>query len=242
MEDKLDKLMIAEECKANKDDNTYTIVGSIEKTDRDRDVLKVAGIDLKNYKKNSVVLWAHNNRELPIGKTERVWKKDGKLMFKIKFASAEHNPIAPFVEQQFKDGFLNAFSISFIPNYETVSYDEKKGIRFINNSELLELSAVPIPANPDAVMVRELEARVEKAGLKEYFPEIKEEVDRDETIAKLEGKIAELELALAEKELEEETEDDIYTQLYDEYSGALGRNCDHTDDQTDDTLGIDDLF
>lgn len=161
MEDKLQKLFIVK-TKAN-NDGTITAVGSIQRTDRDKDIVKIDGINVKNYKKNPVVLWAHQYSELPIGKALRVWKKDGKLLFKIKWADAEHNPIAPFIAKQYEDGFLNAFSMSFIVDYSTITYDEKKGERTINDGELLEVSGVPVPANADALIMREYRARCEKA-------------------------------------------------------------------------------
>ena len=260
MSDKMEKLLIV---KAKADDNrTITAIGSLEKTDRDKDIVKVAGINVKAYKKNPVVLFAHGHRDLPIGKATRVWKKDGQLNFKIEFAEEKHNPMAPFVYEQYKDGFLNAFSISFIPDYSTTTYDEKKGVRTIHDSELLEISAVPVPANADALIMREYRDRCEKAwdngnldglDLNEIDDaieksKVEEPIDKEaqedlhKTITELESKIAELSLQVKEQEVEEETTDDIYTQLYDEFVGPSGQeDPEQTGEQTVEPLTIEDV-
>lgn len=165
MENKIQKHIII---KATDDgDKTITAVGSIEKTDRDMDVVGIENMDLKNYKLNPVVFLNHDHRSLPIGKAEKVWKEDNKLMFKIKFADETQNPMAPFVYESVKAGFLNALSIGFIPDYDTMSYkqDKKtnKQTRYIDKSELYEVSIVGVPANPSALVVREYKEFLNKS-------------------------------------------------------------------------------
>jgi hypothetical protein len=100
MEDKITRLFMV---KTKAEDNrTITAIGSIQKIDRDRDIVDIDGINVKNYKNNPVVLWAHQGRELPVGKTKRVWKKDGQLNFKIEFSTEKHNPLSDFVYENYK--------------------------------------------------------------------------------------------------------------------------------------------
>jgi HK97 family phage prohead protease len=123
----------------------------------------VKGVQTKNYKKNPVVLLNHDYYDFPIGKAvgKMVWAEDDTLKFKIQFASEDENPKAGIAYKLFKGGYMNAFSLGFIPNFEKTEYleDNKKGARRIfHEAELLEISAVSVPANQEA-----LRASCEKA-------------------------------------------------------------------------------
>lgn len=131
-----------------------TAIGSSSNVDRDKEIVNVKGLDINKYKENPVLLWAHKHDSLPIGRAIKISKtKDGELKFELEFADAETNPFADTVYRLYKGGFLNAFSIGFLPDYKSVEYDEKSGVVTINKSELLELSAVPVPANSDARVI-----------------------------------------------------------------------------------------
>lgn len=134
-------------------ERTLEFIGSTESVDRVGDVIEAAGWQLKNYKVNPVFLWAHDYRMPPIGKATRVWKSEGKLKFQIEFADAETYDFADTIFRLYKGGFLNAVSVGFEP-IEHESLDEKgdsRGIRY-KKQDLLELSAVPVPANAEALM------------------------------------------------------------------------------------------
>lgn len=140
-------------------ERTITAIGSKEVIDRDGDVIVVKGINLKEYKKNPVVLFAHDHRGIPVGKTKRVWVDGNELKFKIEFATADENPMAESLFRLYKKGFMSSFSIGFIPDFQTMEYPEQKSRGkkkqprcIINNSELLEISCVSVPANPSALM------------------------------------------------------------------------------------------
>jgi len=113
--------------------------------DRHGEVLDIKGLDLSKYKENPVVAWSHNYDELPIGKATKITKtKDGKLKAKMIFAVNE-NPKAKVVYDLFKGGFLNAFSIGFMAT-------EMDGNTY-TKSEMLEFSAVLVPANSEALVL-----------------------------------------------------------------------------------------
>lgn len=118
--------------------------------DRDRDTLKVDGWELDDYRKNPVVLWAHNYYGLPIGKAETVLPKSGVLKATAEFATAEMNPLAESVYRMLKAGFLRATSVGFQPLKH--AYDEERGGFDFLKQSLLEFSVVPVPANPQALM------------------------------------------------------------------------------------------
>lgn len=116
--------------------------------DRHGEIVDIDGIDLKNYEKNPVVMWAHDYSLPPIGKTLSLTKeKIGKKMVLktvMEFATGISD-LAREVYNLYKEGFMNAFSIGFIP------LDEEGNT--YTKSELLEYSAVPIPANPNALLL-----------------------------------------------------------------------------------------
>lgn len=127
---------------------------SSERVDRMGDVIMVNGWDLKEYKKNPVVLFGHASRVPPIGKALNVRKEDGVLKATAEFMPPEISAFADSIYQMYKAKYLRATSVGFIPlKWEAITDDKGdwQGYRFIK-SELLEFSCVPIPANPDALM------------------------------------------------------------------------------------------
>jgi len=114
--------------------------------------------DIKNYLKNPVILWLHNTDhavdKLPIGRTLSLAEDDQGLFKQIQFD--KENEFAMRVFSAYERGFLNSFSVGFIPKkYQMDDMGEgRKGITW-TDAELLESSAVPIPANPGATMDRE---------------------------------------------------------------------------------------
>ena len=122
---------------------------STETPDSYDDVIKADGWDLERFKKNPVVLWAHDHRQPPVGQALSVEVKDGDLVASAKFADAETYAFADTVFRLLQEKFLRATSVGFFPKEWT--YDEERhGYNFIEQ-ELFEFSVVPVPANPDAL-------------------------------------------------------------------------------------------
>jgi HK97 family phage prohead protease len=128
-----------------KADGIYRFIGSTAAVDRVGEVVE-QNWNLENYKKNPVILYGHDQTGLPIGKAVNVAVENGALTFDVKFVPAEVYPFAGTVEAMYRDGFLNAVSVGFIPT----DIDGNT----IKAAELLELSAVPVPANHEALMQR----------------------------------------------------------------------------------------
>ena len=138
-------------------ENEMTIVHLItaETEDRHGDVVRSEGMDDKSYSKNPVVLYGHDQWSFPIGKS--VWRKpyvkDGVkgVLAKTKFAPTEEGKL---VFELWKEGFLNASSIGFIPKEGAVEPIVKENNHtgyYIRDWELLEYSIVPVPANANAL-------------------------------------------------------------------------------------------
>lgn len=142
-------------------DRVLRFIGSDETPDRDNDIIEVAGWELVNYRKNPVFLWAHDYRFPPIGRAVKVSKEEGGLMFDIEFPAEGVFPFADLIYNLYKGKFLRATSVGFIPKKSKPRDDDlvdeslpewRRGTRY-QKQELLELSAVPVPSNPNALEV-----------------------------------------------------------------------------------------
>lgn len=133
-------------------DRTLTFVGSNELIDRDNEVIRADGWDLKNYRKNPVILFAHDYRSPAVGKALKVWAEKDRLKFKVQFPEMEEYGFADTLYKLYKGGFMKAVSVGFMPREWEWGKEEDGPRRIFTQQELLELSLVPVPANPDAVM------------------------------------------------------------------------------------------
>jgi len=127
-------------------ENKFHAVFSTAKEDRHGDVVEQKW-DLKNFKNNPVYLDSHNYNSIEhiIGKIENAKVKDGKLQGDIVYALDSEKGMLAY--KLTKGGFLNTSSVGFVP----LEFDEKDYSKILN-SELLEISAVSVPANPEALM------------------------------------------------------------------------------------------
>ena len=214
------------EIKADKENKrTMEFIASKEVADRDNEIIKIKGIDLKNYKKNPIILWSHNRNDLPIGKATRITKSGDTLKMKVQFADYETNPFADQVYRLLKGGYLNATSIGFMPDYEKVEYNEKKRQRIFNKVELFELSIVNVPANQEALATgksinKAFEDGVITSDELEAWTSETPETEKD-----LIDKIAALEQEI--KKLKEELNEDTYFEkLFEEFKSADGTSND----------------
>lgn len=131
---------------------------SKEVVDRDGDILRASGVDFSNYMKNPVFLSFHNSREFPLGKVTKFWVEGNEVKAIVYFPTLEElssNPeqasekakLVDFTYHCYKTGMLNAVSVGFIP----VEWIETENGYDILKWELLEFSAVAVPANQDAI-------------------------------------------------------------------------------------------
>lgn len=127
---------------------------STETKDRHGDVVRSKGIQLKNFRRNPVVLFAHDSRMPPIGKSPRQESGAGFLDADVDFFERDVYDFADTIFRIVSAGGLKATSIGFMPiDWERLEGDEDKvfaGVDF-KKVDLLEFSIVPVPANPEAV-------------------------------------------------------------------------------------------
>lgn len=128
--------------------------------DRYGEVVMPKGAQLKNYKKNPVVLWAHNSgaTKVPIGKlvVDTIDITDDYLDAEVKFDEDGKDPFAAMIADKVRNGFLNTGSIGFkaIEISKEPVVDGQTNVTH-KKWELLEFSIVPIPALPSALAQRE---------------------------------------------------------------------------------------
>lgn len=120
--------------------------------------ISVDGIDLKDFKKNPVVLWGHDGFNLPIARANKIWKEGGKLMARAQFYLKDD--FAKKVYDYIVDGYLNAVSIGGL--VEEWSAD---GVT-INKMLMKEFSVVSIPANQEALVTAKSLTGDQKAELR----------------------------------------------------------------------------
>lgn len=170
-------------------------IGSTEHVDRYGDVIELEGWDLRHYKKNPVFLWAHDYSQPPVGKAVQVSKSDKGLLFQIKFPTAEEYVFADTVYKLYLGGYLRATSVGFqdLEREPIIDKEGKQtGYRF-KKQELYELSAVPVPANPNAVMMAVQKGIITDKEA-DMFKEKPDETNLLQKLAALETRVAELEV------------------------------------------------
>lgn len=192
--EKIKKLYSVESKDFNDEEKSFIATASTDDIDRDGDILATGGWKLKNFKKNPIVLWQHDASLMPIAKAENVWVEENKLKFKPIFAPSDVNPFAEQVYNAYKKGFLTSFSVRFDPiEWEDMPVDKEKPMlrqgRKYKSSELLEISAVNVPANPNATKSTELLDFVVKSYLYENKSNIN--VDLKEIYTKADNELKE---------------------------------------------------
>jgi len=138
-------------------DLTFEFTASTEDIDRDGEVIEAKGWDLKNFKKNPVITYAHNYQALPIGKAPKVWVSEGKLKNHVEFPPSGTYEFADIVRRLVEGGFLKTESVGFKPYPDSIiEVEDGDGIktprRRLTKNELLEISIVPVPSNPNALL------------------------------------------------------------------------------------------
>ena len=177
----------------------FTISKEVE--DRDGDILRASGVDFTNYMKNPVFCGFHNTRDFPLGKVTKFWVEGDRVKADVYFPkleelSSDMNNVSEkarlidFCFHCYKTGMLNAVSVGFIP-LEWI--ESEKGFDILK-WELLEFSAVAVPANQDAIAEAVKSFGLDKSVIKEYFTT---EKSLDEKLSDVEKELAEVKQTVA---------------------------------------------
>lgn len=133
-------------------DDEIEVVMSTAVLARDGHILEPAGALLENYRANPIFLWSHNP-DLPIGNAPEVLIEADKIRALIRFAPLGISAKADEVRGLMKSGVVRAVSVGFNPlDGEPLDPKRPKGGMHFNKWELLELSAVSVPSDPNALV------------------------------------------------------------------------------------------
>lgn len=147
-------------------------VASDDTLDRYDETIVASGWQLANYLRNPVFQNSHKYGDImfTLGKSlvtevRNVSGRDA-LCQRILFATGI-NPMAKIAHDLYKGGFLNAVSVGFIPIRWENGSDQAGYRRKYVEQELLELSAVAVPANPNALVMGIKSGAVEISDVRE---------------------------------------------------------------------------
>jgi HK97 family phage prohead protease len=145
-------------------------VSSDETLDRYDEIIAASGWKLTNYQRNPVFQNNHQAGDIihTLGKALSTEVRGGKLFQRIQFAT-DVNPMARIAFGLYQGKFLNAVSVGFVPLRWENGTDKTAYRRKFLEQELLEVSAVGIPANPNALAMAYKSGAVEKSDLRETF-------------------------------------------------------------------------
>lgn len=167
---------------------TLRAVLSSETVDRYGDIIRASAFNTpKNFKNyfdlNPILLWAHNRDcsvpTRPIGKIINPdfngTDMNGQRAFEGDVVFDQSYEFAMEVWRGYEGGFLQAFSVGVIPITIKNESEDCDGYEFLE-VDLLENSAVPIPANPAAVKKAFMDGTVSEAFLERTFFKMRDEV------------------------------------------------------------------
>ena len=164
-----------------------TFIASDGTRDAAGTVLNQKGWDLDRFNKNGIIGYQHkvygswdgtDNPDNVIGKG-RAYVKDDKLMVDVEFEPAEINSLAEKIYQKLLFGSLKAVSVGFMSKGGQWGEGEealtgKNPTYYYKGQELLEVSVVNIPANPNALKKSYIEQAIE-AEMEELRHVVEEE-------------------------------------------------------------------
>lgn len=167
----------------DKEKKTLTMIASSQDPDRHGDTILQDGWDLKPYKNNPVILNSHNYFDATevIARAKKTWiegkGKKSKLLQTWEFA-VDENPKAKIIFDLYAGGFLHASSVGFIPRKFKKNKDGSTDYYTIEEAELLEVSAVSVPANAAATLAKGI--GVEEDDLRKVVKVLDDETPEDE--------------------------------------------------------------
>jgi len=140
----------------DKSKRQITALASSGTIDRDDEIIEPEAFRkmLPRYMKNPVVITSHQHRlqtgnSSVIGNVVKAWIDQQGLWVIIEFAAA--TSLGEEYWQLYSQKIQRAFSIGFIPIEHTYEARDGKRVRVHTVVELLEISCVAVPSNPDAL-------------------------------------------------------------------------------------------
>lgn len=148
------------------DEGALAWVGTTDDEDRDGDIVRPMGVLLKNYSRNPIAFFGHQEKPIPIGVCRSpdgritVYPEENRVVYVIYYDLKD--PDADFIFQKCRRKIINATSVAFVP-VEAWRRDDVRKARthgdqqqnppgwYFNQWDQTEISNVGIPSNPKAV-------------------------------------------------------------------------------------------
>ncbi len=164
--------------RAASNDDVLRFRASTDMVDRHRSIVDQDGIDTRHY--SGAFLWGHDSTGGMFGGAPKIENQLGKVtkMSRTRFRREDRkmgkatdvdvrfskvNPFGVLAQGMVREGILGNVSISFIPKHAEKREIEGEEIRVYDKIELLEISLVPVPSNPEAqLLVRAMGIELEK--------------------------------------------------------------------------------
>lgn len=139
-----------------KDDDVLHFVASDESVDGHGDVIVASGWDLRRYKRNPIVLFGHDHYT-PVGYSPKTAVEGKRLVSDIKLAREGTSEFIDTLRKLVDQKIVRSVSVGFKTTRkpEPIWDDENDrilGFKF-DGTELLEISLVSVPANPNALQL-----------------------------------------------------------------------------------------
>lgn len=182
-------------------ENEFIITMTSDSPDRHGTVVDPDTLKTDNYRKNPVLLYQHEMRSMPIGKTIDFWREsDGRSVAHVRIDG--DTELERLLIKKLNKGSVNAASIGFDASEARLERMED-GYILIRHAELIELSIVAVGSNPDALvesreLVQDHEDQKnvvrekEKYSMKDIYDEMKkihEKIDKiDKKLKKYDDK------------------------------------------------------
>ena len=155
------------------DDGTLLMVASDETLDRYDEIISAEAWQLDNYLRNPVIQNSHRYDDIlhTLGKAVETAVQNGRLVQRWQFAT-EINPTAKIAHGLYAGGFLRASSVGFIPKSWENGSEQSNFYRRYTAVELIEVSAVGVPANPNALVMGLQAGAIEASDLRSMLDQL----------------------------------------------------------------------
>ena len=168
------EIKIAEDMPDAEEEGTFEGYASVfENTDLGNDVIKTGAFkkSLRKRGYKGVKLLYQHKSDMPIGVFDSIKEDDNGLYVKGRLALK--TTAGRDAYELLKMGALDAMSIGFRANPQEISYDKRTQKRNIGEVDLLEISLVTFPMNPQAlirsVKANEISIREWEKGMRDAF-------------------------------------------------------------------------
>ncbi len=147
--------------KEEKTEKTFKVIASTEDIDRSWEIIRANGRTWENFMKNPVIIANHVYKiENIVGKATEIYIDNNQLVIEWVFSTS--NPLGILLADLYEEGMIKSVSVWFIPQKR-----DEKDSKIITEAELLELSFVAIPCNPNALSLDQKKLLEESWMIKE---------------------------------------------------------------------------